>query len=527
MALMEFKNISKEYYGNKVLKGISLTLEQGEIHGIVGENGAGKSTFMNILFGMPVVHSTGGYEGEILLDGKPVAFNNPAEAIAAGIGMVHQEFMLIPGFTVAENIKLNRENTKANIFSTFIFGPKLKTIDARKNSEDARKALDWLGMSFDESIALEGLPIGYMQFVEVAREIDKEYTKVLVFDEPTAVLSESEAEQFLITAKRLAAEGKGILFISHRLDEVIKICDRITVLKDGEIAASMKKEEATIEIIAELMVGRKLNCSAARIEFETDKIMLEIKDLSVDMPGERVKEFSVDIFQGEILGIGGLTGHGKIGIANGIMGLFPAKGSVLKGGKPIQLNNTRSVLQDRLAFVSEDRHGIGLLLDESIETNIVVTAQQRQNKFLINYLPFLSFKDNESIRQHTKKMIEELDIRCVNAHQPVRRLSGGNQQKVCIARAITLSPDILFVSEPTRGIDIGAKRIVLDLLLKLNRELGVTIIMTSSELAELRLICDRIAIVYEGKLEGILRPTSSDLEFGLMMAGEYQQRGGL
>ncbi|MDZ4132396.1 MAG: ATP-binding cassette domain-containing protein, partial [Dethiobacteria bacterium] len=174
-----------------------------------------------------------------------------------------------------------------------------------------------------------------------------------------------------------------------------------------------------------------------------------------------------------------------------------------------------------------DRHGIGLLLDESIETNIVVTAQQSQNKFLISYLPFLSFKDNESIRQHTKKMIEELDIRCVNAHQPVRRLSGGNQQKVCIARAITLSPDILFVSEPTRGIDIGAKRIVLDLLLKLNRELGVTIIMTSSELAELRLVCDRIAIIYEGKLEGMLRPTSSDLEFGLMMAGEYQQRGGL
>lgn len=499
-------------------------MERGEIHGIIGENGAGKSTFMNIIFGMPVIHSTGGYEGEILIEGKSVSFKSPAEAITAGIGMVHQEFMLIPGFTVTENIKLNREITRDNLFSKFLFGPRLKTIYDKKNRADARKALDWLGMSLDESIVIGGLPIGYMQFVEVAREIDKEFTKVLVFDEPTAVLSENEAELFLKTAQKLAADGKGILFISHRLDEVLKICDRITIFKDGEIAASMKKEEATIEVLAELMVGRKIASSSARAGVKSNKKLLEIKNLSVDMPGERAKDLSFDVYQGEILGIGGLTGHGKIGIANGIMGLFPAKGTVLKDGKPIQLGSTRAVLQEKLAFLSEDRRGIGLLLDETIETNIVVTAQQSQNKFLKNIFPLITIKNSEEVRKHTQKMIKELDIRCVSPRQQVRSLSGGNQQKVCIARAITLSPDILFVSEPTRGIDVGAKRIVLELLLKLNRELGVTIVMTSSELAELRLICDRIAIIYQGKLMGVLSPTAPDLEFGLMMAGEYEHR---
>ncbi|MEW5784253.1 MAG: sugar ABC transporter ATP-binding protein [Bacillota bacterium] len=523
-SLLELLNICKEYYGNQVLKNVSLSVHKGEIHGLVGENGAGKSTLMNILFGMPVIHQTGGYEGKIFLEEKPVYFQNPAQAMESGIGMVHQEFMLIPGFNVAENIKLNRERTRAN-WASKVFGQKLKTIDTQKNRQDARKALDRLGMSFDETAPVGGLPVGYMQFIEVAREIDKENTRVVVFDEPTAVLTESEAEKFLLIAQKLAGEGMGVLFISHRLDEITQICDRITVLRDGEVVASLKRHEATVEKIAELMVGRKVSRIAAETKITTvKKPVLELHNLFVEMPGERVRDLSIDVLQGEILGIGGLAGHGKIGIANGIMGMSPARGAVLKDGKSLPLGDTMLMLKEGMAFVSEDRRGVGLLWDESIEQNIVAAAIQSQNKFLKKILPFIALEDRATIKQHTLKMIEELDIRCLGPHQPVRRLSGGNQQKVCIARAITLLPDILFVSEPTRGIDIGAKRIVLELLLKLNRELGVTIVMISSELAELRSICDRIAIIYQGRLEGILAPTAADLEFGLMMAGEYEHR---
>lgn len=524
-SLLKLDKICKFYYGNQVLKEVCLEIKKGEIHGLVGENGAGKSTLMNILFGMPVIHQTGGYDGEVILEGNPVCFKCPAEAMNLGIGMVHQEFMLIPGFNIAENIKLNRERTRPNLVSR-IFGQKLETIDTRRNRQDARVSLDRLGMSFDETIPVGGLPVGHMQFIEVAREIDKENTKVLVFDEPTAVLTESEAEQFLEIARKLADDGLGILFISHRLDEVIRLCDRITILRDGEVVSVLKKDEASVERIAELMVGRQINRMAAEEKVEAaTKPILEIRNLSVEMPGERVRDINLDIYEGEILGIGGLAGHGKIGIANGIMGMYPATGSVEKNNQPLPLGNTMLMLKENMAFVSEDRRGVGLLWDESIELNIIVAAMQSQNKFLKKLLPFVMLEDGSKMHKHTVKMIEELDIRCVGAHQLVQRLSGGNQQKICIARAITLSPDILFVSEPTRGIDIGAKRIVLDLLLKLNRELGVTIVMTSSELAELRSVCDRIAIIYEGKLAGVLPPNATDLNFGLMMAGEYEHRG--
>jgi len=240
----------------------------------------------------------------------------------------------------------------------------------------------------------------------------------------------------------------------------------------------------------------------------------------VEMPGERVEGVDLAIRKGEILGIGGLAGQGKIGVANGIMGLYPATGTVRKDGQPVPLNNAAQALRRRMAFVSEDRRGVGLLLDDSIELNIVATATQAQGKFMDGALGLLNAA---GVRAYAMKMIRDLDIRCTGPDQLTRRLSGGNQQKVCIARAITLEPDLLFVSEPTRGIDIGAKTLILDLLVQLNREQGLTVVVTSSELAELRSICDRIAIVYEGRLEGVLLPTDSDRDFGLMMAGEYQR----
>jgi simple sugar transport system ATP-binding protein len=517
---LEMRDISKEYFGNKVLRSVNLSVAPGEIHGLVGENGAGKSTLMNILFGMPVIRNTGGFEGRIFIDGEPVEVNSPYDALELGIGMVHQEFMLFPGLTITENIKINREIVKDNLLSKML-GKKLGILDFERMRKDARKALDRVELNIDEMLPVLGLPVGFMQFIEIARELDKDSLRLLILDEPTAVLTEKDAETLIEVMKKLSREGISILFITHRLNEVLRVADNITVLRDGEVVGKLPSSEATIEVLAELMVGRKVDISArARRGFEEDaKPILTIKDLHVDMPGERVSGLSLNVQEGEILGIGGLAGHGKIGIANGIMGLYPARGYVhVANYGEVELNSPLSALSSGMAFVSEDRRGMGLLLDETIELNIAVQALLSRGKFLKKYL--FNMIDRESIRKHALKMIKDLDIRCTGPNQIVRRLSGGNQQKVCIAKALTLEPSILFVSEPTRGIDVGAKKIVLDLLLQLNQELGVTIIMTSSELAELRSICDRIAIIYRGRLQGILPVDASDKEFGLMMAGE-------
>lgn len=478
---------------------------------------------MNLLFGMPVIQSTGGYTGEIEIDGKLAEIKSPHKAMEYGIGMVHQEFMLIPGFTITENIKINREILNDNIVSK-VFGKSLKTLDTKAMNADARKALDKLDMNIEEYTHVAGLPVGHMQFIEIAREIDKTGLKILVFDEPTAVLAEAEAENLLKAMKKLAATGIGIIFISHRLDEIINVADRVTVLRDGEHVATMEIKDTSAVEIAKLMIGRKVtidNVDNTERHLQ-DEVLVEFKNLKVAMPGERVKGIDLKIKKGEIVGIGGLAGQGKLGIANGVMGMYPATGEVLFEGKPLTLGDPRSVMKAGICFVSEDRKGVGLLLDESIELNIAFTDMQINGSFLYKMGPF-TMQNTAKMRSHALEMIKSLDIRCVSSQQSTGRLSGGNQQKVCLAKALTQNPTVLFVSEPTRGIDIGAKKLVLDLLLDLNRRLGMTIIMTSSELAELRSICDEIVIICEGKVEGILPPTASDVDFGLMMSGSKIQ----
>ncbi len=516
---LELNDIGKNYYGNQVLKGVSLKVKPGEIVSLVGENGAGKSTLMNILFGMPVIHSTGGYDGDIIFEGEKVLINSPLKAMQLGIGMVHQEFMLIPGFTVTENIKLNREPVASGLL-----GSTLRWLDRSAMRADAARSLDEIGLDLDPDAKVSGLPVGYMQFIEIAREIDKKNIKLLVLDEPTAVLTESEAQALLKAMRHLAEKGIAMLFISHRLEEVMEISDAIVILRDGDMVGNTTPAETNIADIAEAMVGRRLGDSAMSgrpLAKLSSEIALEIKDLAVNMPGERVTGFSFDVKKGEILGIGGLAGQGKIGIANGVMGLYPATGVVRKDGWPLPLGNSAAALARNMAFVSEDRRGVGLLLDDSIALNIASTAMLLHNKFLRKFA-FFNQIDTRSIDRHAEQMIQDFDIRCTGVNQYSRSLSGGNQQKVCIARAITQAPDFLFVSEPTRGIDIGAKKRILDALVLLNREQGMTIVVTSSELAELRSICDRIAIVYEGRLEGVLLPTDSDRDFGLMMAGSRE-----
>ena len=519
--LLSLQNISKDFYGNVVLSDVSFDVKRGEIIGLVGENGAGKTTLMRILFGMNVIRDTGGYHGKVIIEGEEVHFQSPFDALDAGIGMAHQEFSLIPGFSTTENIVLNRESMRPTVFND-VFGDRMSVLDRADMKKRAVATIAKLGVDLDPDTLVSEMPVGHKQFTEIAREINRERTRILVLDEPTAVLTETEAEVLIKALRTLAASGIAIIFISHRLHEVIEVADRVVVLRDGVIVKDTPVADVTVRDIASWMVGRQVTVERDEESVRTfTEDIFEVSHMWVDMPGETVKDMNFTVRKGEIFGIGGLAGQGKLGIPNGIMGLFPAGGDVRLHGKQVTLNEPRMALQMGMGFVSEDRRGVGLLLEESLEWNIAFTAMQIQNKYLKPVLGGLfKVRDEAAMRTLTEGYIDILHIKCTSADQKAMELSGGNQQKICLAKAFAIAPDLLFVSEPTRGIDIGAKRLVLDALHKYNRELGMTIIMVSSELEELRSICDRVAIVDEGRMTGILPPTADLAEFGLLMTGE-------
>lgn len=518
------RNIKKDFFGNQVLTDINFTLKAGEVLGLVGENGAGKSTLMKLLFGMDVIRETGGYGGDILINGEKVNFSTPLDALNAGIGMVHQEFSLIPGFTATENILLNREPKKKNIISE-IFGDRLDTLNYKEMAERSKEAIDKMGVKIDADMAISDMPVGHKQFTEIARELSKSQLKLLILDEPTAVLTEKEADALLESIRGMSAKGIAVIFITHRLHEILSVCDKVVIMRDGYVVKDTPAKETDVADITKWMVGRNIK-TTARADIKIDpnaRNIMSIRNLWVDMPGETVRNVNLDIKEGEILGIGGLAGQGKLGIPNGVMGLYAAGGTVEFDGKQIPLNNPRKCLDASLAFVSEDRRDVGLLLDETLEWNIAFTAMQVQNKFLKKYLGGLvTWRDEKAIHDVTQKYIDELMIKCTSSKQKAKELSGGNQQKVCLAKAFALEPKFLFVSEPTRGIDVGAKSLVLDALKKFNRESGVTVVMISSELEELRTTCDRIAIVSGGMIAGILPATESSEEFGLLMVSQVK-----
>jgi simple sugar transport system ATP-binding protein len=527
--ILRLKGIGKSFYGNRVLADVSFDVGAGEIIGLVGENGAGKSTLMKILFGMPVISETGGFEGSIVFNGREARFRSPFDALDAGIGMVHQEFSLIPGFTTTENILLNRESLNNSVLVD-IFGPRISALDRATMENRAKQAIDKLGVKLDPKMRINEMPVGHKQFTEIARELCRENVKLIVLDEPTAVLTESEAEVLLASLRLLASEGIAIIFISHRLREVVELCDRVVVLRDGHKIEDFPAKGSSTKQIASLMVGRSVEAQAridaeaavraAQGEADARETILSVENLWVDMPGETVRNVSLAVKKGEIFGIGGLAGQGKLGIPNGIMGLAPAGGSVSLNGAPVELNAPRAALERNMAFVSEDRRGVGLLLDEGIDWNIAFTAMQVQDKFLKPILGGLfQWRSDAAMTRLAEEYIKLLEIKCTGPGQRAGNLSGGNQQKVCLAKAFALRPELLFVSEPTRGIDIGAKHLVLDTLKKYNREYGTTIVMVSSELEELRSVCDRIAIVYEGRIEGILPHSAPIEDFGILMAG--------
>ena len=493
--------------------------------GLCGENGAGKSTLMKILFGMDVIRETGGYEGDILINGEKVSFNTPFDALKAGIGMVHQEFSLIPGFTATENILLNREPKKTNVLSQ-VFGERLDTLDYNEMNGRAAAAIDKMGFSIDRSMVINDMPVGHKQFTEIARELSKDNLKLLILDEPTAVLTEKEAEALLDSIRSMSEKGIAVIFITHRLHEILSVCDTVVVMRDGYVVKNVPAKDTNVNQISQMDGRPQRSSSAPAVIYATltdAKTIMSIRKLWVDMPGETVRNVDLDIKEGEILGIGGLAGQGKLGIPNGVMGLYEAGGTVEFEGKPIPLNSPRSCLDANIAFVSEDRRGVGLLLDETLEWNVAFPAMQVQDKFLKKLLGgLIKWRDEKAISEVTDKYIDELMIKCTGSKQKASELSGGNQQKICLAKAFALEPKFLFVSEPTRGIDVGAKSLVLEALKKFNRESGVTVVMISSELEELRQVCDRIAIVSGGRIAGILPASDSSEDFGMLMVSQVK-----
>ena len=523
--LLKMRSIKKSFFGNQVLTDINLDLKEGEVLGLCGENGAGKSTLMKILFGAADIAETGGYEGEIFLNGEKVSFATPFDAIAAGIGMVHQEFSLIPGFEARENIVLNREPKKSNLIAE-VFGDRLDTLDRAQMDKEAEAAIEKMGVKIDRHMRISEMPVGHKQFTEIARELSKDQLRLLILDEPTAVLTEKEAEALLDSIRGMSERGIAVIFITHRLHEILSVCNTVAVMRDGVLVKNVPAKDTNVTEITRWMVGREVAgetaSSVERIQ-DDKKTILNIERLWVDMPGETVRDVSLEVKEGEILGIGGLAGQGKLGIPNGIMGLYEAGGKVTFDGKEIPLNSPRKCLDASFAFVSEDRRGVGLLLDESLEWNVAFPAMQIQNKFLKKYAGgLIKWRDEEAIQKITEKYIEELQIRCTSSKQRAKELSGGNQQKVCLAKAFALEPQFLFVSEPTRGIDVGAKALVLKALKQFNQESGVTIVMVSSELEELRLVCDRIAIVSGGKIAGTLPAYNSSEDFGMLMVSQVK-----
>lgn len=517
--ILQISHLNKSYNGIPALKNVNLSVRAGEIHGLVGANGSGKTTLMNILFGQPVIHETGGYQGEIAFAGRRIEFKNCSQAISCGIGMVHQEFALIPDLTVAENIKLGREHTLA--FTDRLLGRQFSYIDNRHDRASSLQALRKLGIELDPDIKVMDLSINLKQFVEIAREIDRTDLRLLILDEPTAVLSQDNSWMLLEILREMSGRGIGILFISHRLEEIQAVCDRVSVLRDGELVARYEKNHIHINQLARDMIGHSVIKAAAGKRKIEARPLITFRKFSVAMPGEEIKNLDLNVYEGEIIGLTSLPGHGKLALGYGMMGLYPVAGEVWFNNERIVRMDAMDNIVKGIYALPDDRQGLGILADQSLENNIVFTANQAKNMFSRSSLfPFLSMLDHRRTVPHVEKMVQDFDIKCASFKQKVRELSGGNQQKVCIARALTAEPRLLFVAEPTRGVDISAREKILGMLIEINRTRNMTIVFASSELDELQRVCDRIAVMVQGKIFKILSPDSPEVDFALALSGE-------
>lgn len=474
--ILEMKGITKEFPGVKALKGVDFRIIEGKVMALLGENGAGKSTLMKILTG--VYQKT---SGEMFYKGQPVEFKNSKESQDSGIAIIHQELNLIPGLTIAENIFIGREPVN-----------KFRKIDWSKLYQDSKNLLKKLGITEDPRSLVGEMSIGKQQMVEIAKALSLN-AKVIVMDEPTDALTDKETIKLFEVIRELRKEGRSIVYISHRLKEVFEICDYATILRDGTFIDEKPVEELTEDKIVELMVGRKLTEQFPRIEANKGEVALELKGLK----NKYLKNISFKVNKGEILGVSGLMGAGRTELAKTIFGaLKKDSGEIILSGKKIDIRSPEHAIAEGISYVSEDRKGDGLFLGLSVKNNMSISAL----KSLSRALGKLDGNEEESISQG---FIRDMSIRTPSSEQIIKNLSGGNQQKVAIAKSLVTKPKVLILDEPTRGVDVGAKKEIYDIINKFKME-GMAIIMISSEIAEILGMSDRIMVMHEGKVTGII-----------------------
>lgn len=502
--VIEMREITKIFGQFVANDKINLHLRRGEIHALLGENGAGKSTLMNMLAGLLEPTS-----GEIAVNGQVVKLDSPSKAASLGIGMVHQHFMLVEAFTVAENIILGSEITKNGV------------LDIKKAIQEIKELSEKYGLAVDPSAKIEDISVGAQQRVEILKTLYRG-ADILIFDEPTAVLTPAEIDELMIIMKNLVKEGKSIILITHKLDEIRAVSDRVTVIRRGKSIETVEIAGATNQDLAEMMVGRSVSFTTEKNPPQPKEVILSIKDLVVNenrgIPA--VKNLSLDVRAGEIVGIAGIDGNGQSELIQAITGLRKVKsGTINIKGKNVVGLPPRKITEMKVSHVPEDRHRDGLVLDMTISENIALQTYYKEplsKNGILNYT---------NIHNYARKLMEEFDVRAANDYVPASALSGGNQQKAIIAREVDRDPDLLIVSQPTRGLDVGAIEYIHKRLIG-ERDKGKAVLVVSFELDEILNLSDKIAVIHDGKIQGIVTPAETNKqELGILMAGGELKKG--
>jgi simple sugar transport system ATP-binding protein len=496
---LEMRGITKAFPGVVANNQVDFTVRAGEIHALVGENGAGKTTLMNVLYGL--VHQD---SGEILIDGKSVRISGPRDAIARGIGMVHQHFMLIPVFTVGENVMLGREP---------VTGPGF--YDRAQARKEIAALTRKYGLSLDADARMGDLPVGLQQRAEIVKVLYRG-ANILILDEPTGVLTPQESKELFGVLRDLVKTGKTIIFISHKLREVLEISDRITVMRRGKVVGHLTTRDTNQEEIATMMVGREVLLRVDKKPAKAGAVAFKVEDLTAnsDRGVPALKGVSFELRQGEILGIAGVEGNGQSELMEVLAGTRRATGGrVLLGDKDVTGFDARTERDAGIAFIPEDRRGTGLVLSFSVAENSIL-GREKAPTFSWHELVLRLI----AIREWARKLVKEFDIRTPSIDTAVRNLSGGNQQKVIVAREMGSQPRVLLAAQPTRGVDIGAIEFIHQRIVA-ERDHGAAVLLVSAELDEIRSLSDRIAVIYEGRIVSIEPPETPEERLGLLMTG--------
>lgn len=476
--VLELKNIYKSFPGVKVLEDVTLQVRPGEVHALMGENGAGKSTLMKILMGIYKAD-----QGSIFLEGKETAMHGPKDAMSKGISMIHQELNTVLDMEVAENVFVGRELLKKGM-------EKLKIVDIARMREETGRYFREMNIDIDPRAKMRTLSVAEMQLVEIVKAISLN-SKIIVMDEPTSAITEKEAAVLFTQIERLKKQGVAIIYISHKMDEIFRISDTITVLRDGQWIGTKPAKELDNDMLIKMMVGRELTDIYPKDPVEIGDVILEVKNLS---RGKKVQDASFSLRKGEVLGIAGLVGAGRSELVETIFGLYPKTGGqIFLHGKEVHIKNSADAIKNKMALITEDRKQTGLNLIVSVKENIASVS--------IGKLSTHGIVNDKKINEVSEKYIKELKIKTPDGNAIVGNLSGGNQQKVVLAKWLLDEPDIIIFDEPTRGIDIGAKRDIYLLINNLAKE-GKAVIVISSEMAEVMGICDRILVMAEGRING-------------------------